>query len=146
MGRARTIARRTFLIGSAALVGGVAFGAYVVRKPHDNPLADTLAEGEATFNPWVKVTADGITLITPHPDIGQGAVQMQAILIAEEMDLDPGQFDLLRGASTLQTILVPAGPDRPACILGQQDFLHPAPSGFRSFRHFIRPQWAAHHL
>ncbi len=38
MGRLRTIARRTFLIGSAALVGGVAFGWYQYRKPLPNPL------------------------------------------------------------------------------------------------------------
>ncbi|MEZ5797016.1 MAG: hypothetical protein R3D63_05770 [Paracoccaceae bacterium] len=33
MARLRTIARRSFLIGSAAIVGGVAFGWYQYRKP-----------------------------------------------------------------------------------------------------------------
>ena len=47
MGRIRTIARRTFLIGSAAIAGGVAFGAYVVARPHENPLADDLPDGAA---------------------------------------------------------------------------------------------------
>ncbi len=92
MGRAARIARRTFLIGSAVIAGGVAFGVYTVRRSHPNPLADDLALGEATFNPWVKIGPDGITLITPHADLGQGAVSMQAMLIAEEMDLEPGQF------------------------------------------------------
>lgn len=90
--RFKTIARRSFLIGSAAIVGGVAFGAYMVRKPHDNPLDAALAPGEATFNPWVKISEKGITLITPHPDLGQGVQHVQAILIAEEMDLDLDQF------------------------------------------------------
>lgn len=100
MGRLKTIARRSFLIGSAAIVGGVAFGAYVVRKPHANPLLDNLAEGEASFNPYVKISADGITLITPHADLGQGAQHMQALLIAEEMDLEPDldQFETDFGA------------------------------------------------
>ena len=93
MGRARTIVRRSLLVGSAAIVGGVAFGVYVVRKPHENPMADTLAADEAAFNPWVKISGDGITLITPHADLGQGAVSMQAALIAEEMDLEWGQFE-----------------------------------------------------
>jgi isoquinoline 1-oxidoreductase beta subunit len=93
MGRARTIARRTFLIGSAAIAGGVAFGVYKLRTPHDNPLKESLREGEATFNPWVKVTGQGIILITPHHDMGQGVAHMQALLIAEEMDLDLGQFE-----------------------------------------------------
>ena len=47
MARIRTIARRTFLVGSAAVVGGVAFGYYAIKKPHDNPLLEGLAEGEA---------------------------------------------------------------------------------------------------
>ncbi len=93
MSRIGTLARRTFLIGSAAIAGGVAFGVYAVRKPHDNPLADGLATDAATFNPWVRVAPDKITLITPHADIGQGVVHMQATLIAEEMDLDFGQFE-----------------------------------------------------
>ncbi|MGJ8546880.1 MAG: molybdopterin cofactor-binding domain-containing protein [Sulfitobacter sp.] len=93
MGRMKTIARRSFLIGSAAIVGGVAFGAYALRKPHDNPLQQDLAEGEATFNPWIKISAQGITLITPHPDIGQGAQMMQAMLMAEEMDLELDHFE-----------------------------------------------------
>ena len=92
MSRLGKIARRTFLVGSVAIAGGVAFGTYMVRRPHANPLEDGLAAGEATFNPWVKISADEITLITTHADIGQGAVWMQAMLIAEEMDLEPGQF------------------------------------------------------
>lgn len=91
------IARRTFLIGSAAVAGGVVFGVYAVRKPHHNPLLDDLAEGEATFNPWVKISRDGVTLITPHTDLGQGARSMQAALIAEEMDLEWGDFEVSPG-------------------------------------------------
>lgn len=92
MGRVKTIARRSFLVGTAALFGGVAFGTYTVRTPHPNPLLDGLEDGEASFNPWIKITADGITFQTPHVEIGQGAAQVQSILIAEEMDLEPGQF------------------------------------------------------
>ena len=76
MAKARKIARRSFLIGSAAIAGGVVFGIYKVKKPHDNPLEAGLADGEATFNPWVKVSDKGITLIAPHTDIGQGARSM----------------------------------------------------------------------
>lgn len=88
------IARRSFLIGSAAIAGGVAFGAYYVRRPHDNPLATDLAPGEASFNAWVRLSEEGITLVTPHADIGQGVAHMQSLLIAEEMDLEPGQFEI----------------------------------------------------
>ena len=90
MGRLKTIARRTFLIGSAAVVGGVAFGAYTVRKPHENPL--TAETGEAVLTPYVKITKDGITLITPRADSGQGVYHVQAALIAEELDVDLDQI------------------------------------------------------
>lgn len=91
MGRVKTIARRTFLIGSAAIIGGVAFGTYMARRPHDNPLLTDLKDGEAAFNPFVKITSEKITLITPHSDLGQGARHIQALLIAEELDVEPDQ-------------------------------------------------------
>lgn len=92
MGRIKTIARRTFLIGSVAIAGGVAFGTYLARKPIPNPLERELGAGEASFNAWVKISGDTITLIGPHSDVGQGIAHMQAMLIAEEMDIEPGQF------------------------------------------------------
>lgn len=94
MGRARTIARRSFLIGSAAILGGVAFGAYFVTRPTPNPLLDDLAEGEAALTPFVKITPDGITLIVPRADVGQGIASTQAMLIAEELDIDPATATL----------------------------------------------------
>ncbi len=97
MSRLGRMARRGFLVGAVAIVGGVAFGIYAVKRPHQNPLADDLDEGEASFNPWVMITPEAITLITPHVDLGQGAVSMQAALIAEEMDLAWGQFDTAFG-------------------------------------------------
>ena len=97
MSRIGTIARRSFLIGSAAILGGVAFGVYEVRKEPANPLLDDLAPGEAALTAWVRIDASGITLIGTHTDLGQGARQMQAALIAEELDLDFGQFAISPG-------------------------------------------------
>jgi len=48
MGRLGTITRRTFLIGSAAMAGGVAFGTFMAKRPIANPLLDDLADGEGT--------------------------------------------------------------------------------------------------
>jgi len=97
MGKLATAARRTFLLGSAAIAGGVAFGVYLYNNPSPNPLIKGLGEGGVTFNPWVKIDADGITLIAPHTDLGQGVRSLQAMLIAEEMDLEPGQFRVETG-------------------------------------------------
>jgi isoquinoline 1-oxidoreductase beta subunit len=97
MGRIRKFARRTFLIGSAAVVGGVAFGVWRVKTPYPNPLEDGLDDGTATFNPWVLIDAEKITLITPHADKGQGVASAQAALIAEELDVEFGQFEISFG-------------------------------------------------
>ena len=97
MGRLKTIGRRSFLIGSAAILGGVAFGTFMAARPHTNPLVAGLADGEAAFNPFVKLTSDRITLIVPHADIGQGVQSSQAALIAEELDVDVEQVELSFG-------------------------------------------------
>ncbi|AKS45911.1 isoquinoline 1-oxidoreductase, beta subunit [Octadecabacter temperatus] len=102
MGRLKTIARRTFLFGSAAIVGGVAFGTYLYKKPVANPLLDDLGENEASMTEYVRITADGVTLITPRADKGQGVYHVQAALIAEEMDID------------LDQVTVEPGPPSPA--------------------------------
>ncbi len=102
MGRLKTIARRTFLIGSAAVLGGVAFGTYLYKRPVENPLLAGLGEGEASINEYIRITADGVTLITPRADKGQGAYHVQAALIAEELDID------------LDQVTVDPGPPSPA--------------------------------
>lgn len=97
MSRVGTIARRTFLIGSAAIAGGVAFGYYLAHKAVQNPLLAELKDGEAAITPFVKIDANGVTLITPHADVGQGTVSLQAHLIAEELDIDPKTVKLSPG-------------------------------------------------
>lgn len=97
MSRLGKIARRTFLFGSAAIAGGVAFGVYKAKTPFENPLLAQVKEGEATFNPWVVISDQKITLIAPHADKGQGVMSAQAALIAEELDLEFGQFEVSFG-------------------------------------------------
>lgn len=92
-----TITRRTFLIGSAAIAGGVAFGTYMAKRPIPNPLLVDLAEGDAAITPFIKIGADGITLITPRADKGQGSYSIQANLIAEELDIDPATATITPG-------------------------------------------------
>jgi isoquinoline 1-oxidoreductase subunit beta len=106
MGRARTIARRSFLVGSAAVLGGVAFGTYLYRREVENPLRAGLGPGEATFNPFVRIDAQGVTLIAPRAEVGQGIMSMQAHLIAEELDID------------LDRVRIEPGPPSPAYYNG----------------------------
>ncbi|MBO9396295.1 xanthine dehydrogenase family protein molybdopterin-binding subunit [Shimia sp. R9_2] len=93
MGTVGKIARRSFLLGAAAVVGGVAFGVYRVKTPYENPLKEGLADGAATFNPWVIIDSEKVTLIGPHGDKGQGIAHVQAALIAEELDIELDQVE-----------------------------------------------------
>ncbi|WP_226688686.1 xanthine dehydrogenase family protein molybdopterin-binding subunit [Ruegeria arenilitoris] len=89
------ILRRTFLIGSAAIVGGVAFGAYYVSRPAANPLKP--GEGQAALNPFVLIDQNGVTLFAPRAEMGQGVKTTWAALIAEELDVDLNQITVLHG-------------------------------------------------
>ena len=89
------IARRSFLVGSAAIVGGVAFGVYYLNAPSENPLK--AGKGETVLNPYVFIDANGITIITPRAEMGQGVHTTLASLVAEEMDVDLEDITTLHG-------------------------------------------------
>lgn len=85
MARIGRIARRGFLLGSAAVAGGVAFGWYRWATPFPNPLT---GQGASVLTPYVMIDAQGVTIITPRAEMGQGVHTTLAALVAEEMDLD----------------------------------------------------------
>ncbi|NNK78336.1 MAG: xanthine dehydrogenase family protein molybdopterin-binding subunit [Litoreibacter sp.] len=97
MSRLGKIARRTFLVGSTAVAGGVAFGYYSYKKPLTNPLLADLDADQTALTPYLRIDQSGITIITPRVDMGQGAQSIQAALIAEEMDLDLAQVKVDHG-------------------------------------------------
>jgi isoquinoline 1-oxidoreductase subunit beta len=81
------IARRAFVFGAVAVAGGALFGTWRYLTPYDNPLLGTLGPDEAALTPYVKVSAAGITLITPRAEMGQGIHTTLAALVAEELDV-----------------------------------------------------------
>lgn len=88
MGALGKIARRTFLIGTGLVAGGLAVGYYYYRRPYPNPLEGELTDGEVTFNPYVKIAPDNtITLVAPRAEMGQGVSTTLAALVAEELDV-----------------------------------------------------------
>ena len=95
MANIRKIARRTFLIGSAAIAGGVAFGAYHLRKDAPNPLV--AGAGEAVLTPFILLNQDGVTVIAPRAEMGQGVQTTLAALVAEEMDVAWADITVLHG-------------------------------------------------
>lgn len=91
----KTITRRSFIVLGAAVVGGAAFGAYKVAEVPANPLVP--APGSTPLNPWVIINADGITVIAPRAEMGQGISTTLAALVAEELDVDWSQVRVLHG-------------------------------------------------
>ena len=95
------IARRTFLIGAAAVAGGVAVGYWYVSRPYANPLEEGLAEGERTFNPYVKIATDNtITVFAPRAEMGQGISTTLAALVAEELDVPLEMVEVEHGPAS----------------------------------------------
>ena len=79
--------RRNFLIGSAAIAGGVAFGAYRLTRDYDNPLLAELDADESAFTPYMKIDQDGVVAITGRAEMGQGANSVLVAMLAEELDV-----------------------------------------------------------
>jgi len=88
MGKLKTIARRTFLVGSAAIAGGVAFGYWAYKKPYENPLKADLEQDAVALTPYVMIDPRGVTVITPRAEMGQGVHTTLAAMVAEELDVD----------------------------------------------------------
>jgi isoquinoline 1-oxidoreductase subunit beta len=91
----RKITRRSFMVLGAAVVGGAAFATYKITEVPANPLVPT--PGSIPLNPWVIINADGITVIAPRAEMGQGISTTLAALVAEELDVDWDQVRVLHG-------------------------------------------------
>lgn len=97
MGRIKTIARRTFIIGTAAAAGGLVVGWVAWKWPIANPLLDDLDDDDVALTPYVRIDPTGITIITPRADVGQGVYSTLAMLVAEELDVPWGSFAVEHG-------------------------------------------------
>lgn len=91
----KKITRRSFMVLGAVVVGGAAFGAYKIAEVPANPLQP--APGAIPLNPWVIINADGVTVIAPRAEMGQGISTTLAALVAEELDVDWAQVRVLHG-------------------------------------------------
>lgn len=97
MGKLGKIARRTFLIGTTAVAGGVAFGYWRLKQPFPNPLEHNLPQGYAPIGDYVLLGPQGVTLITPRAEMGQGIQSALATLLAEELELPWDQVQFAHG-------------------------------------------------
>lgn len=95
MSRWGTITRRTLLGGGVAVAGGMGFGAWWIAQDPPNPLRPD--EGAVALNPFVVVDGEGVTVVAPRAEMGQGVHTTLAALVAEEMDLPWEEVRVIHG-------------------------------------------------
>jgi isoquinoline 1-oxidoreductase beta subunit len=78
--------RRAFVIGAAALGGGLALG---LELPFGGPTAARAADGSPEVNAWVVIRPDDTVVIRiARSEMGQGTLTGLAQLVAEELECD----------------------------------------------------------
>ncbi|MGL4974248.1 MAG: molybdopterin cofactor-binding domain-containing protein, partial [Bosea sp. (in: a-proteobacteria)] len=82
------VTRRSFLLGSAALGGGLAVGFTSTA-----PVLAQSAAAARTLSPYLRITPDNlVTVLVAHLDMGQGIYHACATLVAEELGSDWSQM------------------------------------------------------
>ena len=81
--------RRTFLLGTVAVTGGLVLGYRSWLAGIDAQAAALTGRDGTLLGGWVKIGADDtITVYVPHIDMGQGTHTALAMMLAEELDAD----------------------------------------------------------
>ncbi|MDH5344339.1 MAG: molybdopterin-dependent oxidoreductase, partial [Gammaproteobacteria bacterium] len=89
--------RRAF-ISAGVLTGGiVVFGVAIRPGNRAGKVAPLVAgEDDTMFDVWLKISPDNrVTAIVPHADMGQGVHTALAMMLADELDADWEQVDVL---------------------------------------------------
>ncbi len=89
--------RRTFLIGSVAVVGGGIFAVkYADSSARSAAALQTDGKNGHNFATWLRIGEDDkVTLYSPHTDIGQGSNTGLAQMLAEELDADWAKIEVV---------------------------------------------------
>jgi isoquinoline 1-oxidoreductase beta subunit len=124
--------RRAFLISSVAIAGGVGFGYWKYKQPYGNPLEDDLVDGESTLTPYVLINQEGVSIIVPRAEMGQGVHTTLAALVAEELDVELDNITVLHGpassayfnAAVLEEAIPFAFTDNSSLANNARDFVH----------------------
>ena len=99
--------RRTFLQTTAA--GALTF--FFTSPARTAPVEPTRPGAyPEDFNAFLKISADGrVSCFVGKAELGQGAMTVLAMLVAEELELDPAQVDMLLGDTDLCPWDLPTG-------------------------------------
>jgi len=89
--------RRAF-ISAGVITGGVVVFGIAIRPGNraDKVRGMIASDDESVFNVWVKISPDNtVTAIVPHAEMGQGVHTTLAMMLADEMDADWDQVEML---------------------------------------------------
>jgi isoquinoline 1-oxidoreductase subunit beta len=105
------VKRRIFLIGSALLAGGAAFGVYWTDSSvKARAKALTTGAGEHNFLSWMKIAEDDtVTVYSPHIDFGQGTHTALGQMLADELDADWAKVKVEQAPADLAFANTPLG-------------------------------------
>jgi len=70
-----------------AVAGGIAVGYKLHLDAASTGLSRYLKKGQATLSPYIIISKQGIVIITPRAEMGQGIHTTLAYLVAEELDI-----------------------------------------------------------
>jgi isoquinoline 1-oxidoreductase beta subunit len=84
------LSRRTFLLGTVAVGGGLAVGVYLTRSQRSGNTPNTALSAETAVewppDAFVKISPDNIvTVYSKHTEMGQGVYTGLATIVAEEL-------------------------------------------------------------
>jgi isoquinoline 1-oxidoreductase beta subunit len=89
--------RRAFISAGVLTSGVVIFGVAVRPGNRADTVRNLIAkDDDAVFNVWVKIAPDNtVTAILPHAEMGQGVHTTLAMMLAEELDADWDQLEVV---------------------------------------------------
>jgi isoquinoline 1-oxidoreductase beta subunit len=89
--------RRAFITSGVAAGGVAVFGVAIRRGDRSDNVAGLVAsEGDSMFDVWLKISPDNrFTVFVPHAEMGQGVHTSLAMMLAEELDADWSQVDVV---------------------------------------------------
>jgi isoquinoline 1-oxidoreductase subunit beta len=128
------VKRRAFLIGSALLVGGGAFGLYYGDSAARSR-AKTLTEmgKDHNFLSWMKIGEDdSVTVYSPHIDFGQGSHTGLAQMLADELDADWAKVKVEQAPADSAFANTPLGRGFIAEMSGAAGFINALPEAVMS--------------
>ncbi len=94
--------RRQFLIGALATGTGIAIGFHLLSASPAAASETATTDGTHAFSPYVTIDSDGkVTVLSSQFEMGQGAYNGIATLVAEELDADWSTIDVKGAAGNI---------------------------------------------